>query len=63
MQRLLNFYTWDTDRLRDDIRLAVVEAIDDAGNGVLIVGETGFLKRGTKSAGWGGTTSLSTSPG
>jgi len=53
MQRLLNFYAWDTAGVRDDVRAAVVEAIGDAENGVLIVDETGFLKKGTKSAGVG----------
>jgi len=51
MQRLLNFYAWDTEGLRDDVREVVVEAIGDAERGVLIVDETGFLKKGTKSAG------------
>ncbi|WP_081789961.1 IS701 family transposase [Kutzneria albida] len=53
MQRLLNFYAWDADGLRDDVRAAVVEHIGDAERGVLIVDETGFLKKGTKSAGVG----------
>lgn len=53
MQRLLNFYAWDTDGLRDDVCSAVVEHIGDADQGVLIVDETGFLKKGTKSAGVG----------
>lgn len=47
MQRLLNFYAWDTDGVRDEVRAAVVEAIGDAERGVLVVGETGFLKKGT----------------
>jgi SRSO17 transposase len=51
MQRLLNFYAWDTDGVRDDARAAVVEAIGDVEDGVLIVDETGFLKKGAKSAG------------
>src|SRR5690349_1123898 len=51
MQRLLNFYAWDTDGLRDDVRDVVVECLGDAHQGVLIVDETGFLKKGTKSAG------------
>ncbi len=51
MQRLLNFYAWDTNGVRDELRSAVVEAIGDAESGVLIVDETGFLKKGTKSAG------------
>ena len=51
MQRLLNFYALDTDGVRDELRAAVVEAIGDAERGVLIVDETGFLKKGTRSAG------------
>ena len=51
MQRLLNFYSWDCDGLRDDVRQVVIETISDAEAGVLIVDETGFLKKGSKSAG------------
>jgi SRSO17 transposase len=51
MQRLLNFYAWDTDGVRDDVRAAVVGALGDADQGVLVVDETGFVKKGTKSAG------------
>ncbi|MBB5891420.1 SRSO17 transposase [Kutzneria kofuensis] len=51
MQRLLNFYAWDADGLRDDVRAAVVERIGDGEQGVLIVDETGFLKKGAHSAG------------
>ena len=51
MQRLLNFYAWDTDGVRDELRSAVVEAIGDARRGVLVVDETGFLKKGSRSAG------------
>src|SRR5690349_21562707 len=51
MRRLLNFYAWDADGLRDDVRDVVVECLGDAERGVLIVDETGFLKKGTKSAG------------
>ncbi len=51
MQRLLNFYAWDTDGVRDEVCAAVVEAIGDAEHGVLIVDETGFLKKGIRSAG------------
>nr|AIU93554.1 hypothetical protein LRS1606.120 [Rhodococcus sp. NS1] len=47
MQRLLNFYAWDGDGLRE----VVVEAIGDEASGVLIVDETGFFKKGNKSAG------------
>jgi SRSO17 transposase len=51
MQRLLNSYTWDSDGVRDDVRDAVVEVLGDAVRGVLIADETGFLKKGTRSAG------------
>src|ERR671916_3535831 len=51
MQRLLNFYAWDADGVRDDVAAVVVEALGDAEHGVLIVDETGFVKKGTKSAG------------
>ncbi|AWK76104.1 hypothetical protein CBI38_31700 (plasmid) [Rhodococcus oxybenzonivorans] len=51
MQRLLNFYSWDCEGLRDDVREVLVETIGDADKGVLIVDETGFLKKGTRSAG------------
>ena len=51
MQRLLNFYAWDVDGVRDDVRAVVAEALGDPQAGVLIVDETGFVKKGTKSAG------------
>jgi SRSO17 transposase len=51
MQRLLNFYAWDADGVRDDVRAMVVAALGDAARGVLIVDETGFVKKGAKSAG------------
>src|SRR3954471_8762934 len=51
MQRLLNFYAWDTDGVRDDVRTAITEALGDADQGVLVIDETGFVKKGTKSAG------------
>ncbi len=50
MQRLLATARWDPDGLRDDLRAYVVEQLGDPG-GVLVVDETGFLKKGTKSAG------------
>jgi hypothetical protein len=50
MQRLLNDAVWDADKVRDDLRGYVVEHLGDPG-GVLIVDETGFLKKGNKSAG------------
>lgn len=51
MQRLLNFYAWDCDGVRDELRALVVEALGDARDGVLIVGETSFVKKGNRSAG------------
>ena len=51
LQRLLNFYSWDTNGLRDDVRTMVAECIGDSEQGVLILDDTGFLKKGVKSAG------------
>ncbi len=51
MQRLLNHYRWDADALRDDVRDAVVEHLGDPEQGILILDETGFLKKGVRSAG------------
>ena len=50
MQRLLATAEWDADAVRDDLRAYVVEHLGDAA-AVLVVDETGFLKKGTKSAG------------
>jgi SRSO17 transposase len=50
MQRLLTTARWDADEVRDDVRAYVVEQLGDPG-GVLVVDETGFLKKGGKSAG------------
>jgi SRSO17 transposase len=50
MQRLLTTARWDPDELRDEVRGYVVEHLGDPG-GVLVVDETGFLKKGDKSAG------------
>lgn len=50
VQRLLNAAAWDTNAVRNDLRAYVVEHLGDP-SGVLIVDETGFLKKGTKSAG------------
>lgn len=51
VQRLLNAATWDADAVRDDLREYVVEHLGDKASGVLIVDETGFLKKGAKSCG------------
>lgn len=50
MQRLLNQAGWDADAVRDEVRGFVLEHLG-AGDGVLIVDETGFIKKGTRSAG------------
>jgi SRSO17 transposase len=50
MQRLLTTTRWDADALRDDVRTYIVEQLGDP-DGVLVVDETGFLKKGPKSAG------------
>src|SRR4029079_6099851 len=51
VQRLLSAATWDTDGVRDDLRAYVVDHLGDEATGVLIVDETGFLKKGRKSCG------------
>jgi DDE superfamily endonuclease len=50
MQRLLRRADWDVDGVRDDLRDYVIEHLGDRA-GVLIVDDTGFLKKGTRSAG------------
>jgi SRSO17 transposase len=50
VQRLLNAATWDADAVRDDLRQYVVEHLG-RDTAVLVVDETGFLKKGTHSAG------------
>src|SRR4029453_12899094 len=42
---------WDADAVRDDLRAYVVNHLGDEATGVLIVDETGFLKKGRKSCG------------
>jgi DDE superfamily endonuclease/Putative transposase of IS4/5 family (DUF4096) len=51
VQRLLNSARWDAEEVRDDLREYVVEHPGDEETGVLIVDETGFLKKGEKSVG------------
>src|SRR5918992_6391395 len=53
VQRLLNTAKWDADAVRDDLRDYVVEHLAEEATGVLIVDETGFLKKGEKSVGVG----------
>jgi SRSO17 transposase len=49
-QRLLNAAQWDAEAVRDDLRAYVVEHLGDS-QAVLVVDETGFLKKGTQSVG------------
>jgi SRSO17 transposase len=50
MQRLLSTADWDPDLVRDDLRAYVIEHLGDPA-AVLVVDETGFLKKGTTSVG------------
>ena len=50
IQRVLDRSVWDADAVRDDLRDQVIEELGDE-DGVLVVDETGFLKKGTKSCG------------
>ncbi len=50
VQHLLARADWDADAVRDDLTRYVAEHLGQA-DGVLVVDETGFLKRGAKSCG------------
>jgi SRSO17 transposase len=50
VQRLLRTARWDAEAVRDDLRAYVIEHLGDA-EAILVIDETGFLKKGTKSAG------------
>ena len=50
VQDFLSRMRWDAEAVRDDLQAYVVEHLGAAG-AVLVVDETGFLKKGTKSAG------------
>ncbi len=52
MQGLLGRSKWDEEALRDAVRAYVIEALGSA-DGVLVVDETGFLKKGKHSVGVG----------
>src|SRR5438552_1893566 len=50
VQRLLGDADWDEEAVRDDLRAYISEHLGEA-NGVLVIDETGFIKKGKKSAG------------
>jgi SRSO17 transposase len=50
MQRLLNSAIWDADLVRDDLRGYILERLGDP-HAILVIDESCFRKRGTKSAG------------
>jgi SRSO17 transposase len=50
MQRLLSEADWDAEAVRDDLRTYALEHLGEEA-GILVVDETGFLKKGKKSAG------------
>ena len=50
MQSLLGRSHWDADALRDRVRGYVIEALGDA-DSVLVVDDTGFVKKGRHSVG------------
>ena len=50
MQRLLGEAVWDADKVRDDVRGYVIDALGDPG-GVLILDDTGDLKKGSHTVG------------
>ena len=51
VQRLQGGAKWDADGVRDDLRTYVVDHLGDAASGVLIVDDTGFVKKGNASCG------------
>jgi SRSO17 transposase len=50
VQRLLEEADWDEEAVRDELRSYVIEQLGET-DGILVVDETGFLKKGKKSAG------------
>ena len=50
LQHLLGRANWDTDLVRDELRGYMIEHLGDD-ESVLIIDETGFIKKGQKSVG------------
>ncbi len=55
MRRLLNEYAWDTHAMRDVVQSYVVENLTEP-DGVLVVDETGFVKKAPHRPGCSGST-------
>src|SRR4051794_41789842 len=53
MQDFLSRMRWDAEAVRDDLRAYVVERLGDP-DGVLVLGKTGFVKKGERAAGGAG---------
>jgi SRSO17 transposase len=51
IQHLLGRASWDADELRDDLREYVIEHLGDEEEAILVVDETGFIKKGKESVG------------
>ncbi len=51
MQRLLRTAGWDVDGVRDDVRGYALEHLADEASGVFALDDTGFIKKGVRSAG------------
>jgi SRSO17 transposase len=50
VQRLLEEADWDEEAVRDELQTYVIEQLGET-DGILVVDETGFIKKGKKSAG------------
>src|SRR5450756_210012 len=50
MQRLLSTALWDANQVRDDLRDYVLEHLGEE-DAILVIDETGFVKKGDKSVG------------
>jgi SRSO17 transposase len=51
MQRLLRTADWDIEGVRDDVRDYVLDHLGDPTSGVFVLDDTGFIKKGRRSAG------------
>jgi len=56
VQRFLNSAKWDADAVRDDLGEYVLEHLADEETGILVVDETGFLKKGERASAWRAST-------